>query len=415
MMNPPDGAGPAADEPRGDLVEELAAQVTANGPVEAARLLEPHRDEVIVRVLQAVNPSTVQDVLDELPPGRRQALIAAAPVACGRQWLRNQSFPENSVGRLMNPPMAVFRPDLTVGATIEQLRDIVKAVFVTYGYVTDADGRLRGVVVMRELLFAAKDTRLEAIMIREPFFLQPGMAVVDAMKLVLKRHYPEYPVCDAAGRLVGIVRGEVMFEAQAFELSAQAGSMVGVEREERLATPWVRSLRFRHPWLQLNLLTAFVAGGVVGIFQHTIDHLVILAVFLPVLAGQAGNTGCQALAVTLRGMTLGDLQPGGERRLILKEAVLGLLNGALVGVTAGLAMLALALMEGNPQAVTLGLIVLLAMIGGCVISGISGVLVPLALKRFGADPATASSIFLTTSTDVASMGLLLGLAALLTQ
>ena len=104
-----------------------------------------------------------------------------------------------------------------------------------------------------------------------------------------------------------------MFEAQAIEITAQAGSMVGVEKEERLATPWVHSLKLRHPWLQLNLLTAFLAAAVVGMFQDTIDRLVILALFLPVLAGQSGNTGCQALAVTLRGMTLGELKPGSER------------------------------------------------------------------------------------------------------
>ena len=166
---------------------------------------------------------------------------------------------------------------------------------------------------------------------------------------MVARHFPVYPVCDAAGRLVGIVRGRTLFEEQALEISAQAGTMVGVEKEERLATPWPRSLRFRHPWLQLNLLTAFVAAAVVGVFQDTIDRLVVLAVFLPVLAGQSGNTGCQALAVTLRGMTLGELRPGDARRLVMKEALLGLLNGALVGVTAGLGMLLVARAQGEPD------------------------------------------------------------------
>jgi magnesium transporter len=357
----------------------------------------------------------VQDLLDELSQARRQSIIAAAPVACGRQWLRNQSFPEDSVGRLMDPPIAVFRPDATVGATIEYLRHIVRNAFVTYGYVADGEGRLCGVVVMRELLFADREARLDAIMVRDPFFLRPEMSVVDAMKLMLKRHYPEYPVCDETGHLVGVVRGEVMFEAQAFELSAQAGSMVGVEREERLATPWPRSLRFRHPWLQLNLLTAFAAGGVVSLFQGAIDEIVILAVFLPVVAGQSGNTGCQTLAVTLRGMMLGDLPRGGGRRLVFREAWLGLLNGVLVGATAALAMFGLATIQGDARAVILGTIVFLSMVGSCVVSGVSGALVPLTLKQLGADPATASSILLTTSTDVASMGLLLGLATLLVR
>jgi len=135
--------------------------------------------------------------------------------------------------------------------------------------------------------------------------------------------------------------------------------------------------------------------------------------FLPVLAGQSGNTGCQALAVTLRGMTLGELAPGRSRLLFAKEALLGLLNGALVGVVAGAGMVVVASTQGNPAAWTLGIVVMLAMTGACVISGVSGALVPLTLKRLGADPATASSIFLTTATDVVSMGLLLGLATLL--
>ena len=126
--------------------------------------------------------------------------------------------------------------------------------------------------------------------------------------------------------------------------------MVGVEKEERLSTPWPRSLRFRHPWLQLNLLTAFLAAAVVGAFQGTIDRLVVLAVFLPVLAGQSGNTGCQALAVTLRGLTLGELRHGGGRRLVLKEALLGLLNGALVGLTAGPRHVRRRALAGQPAA-----------------------------------------------------------------
>jgi magnesium transporter len=188
--------------------------------------------------------------------------------------------------------------------------------------------------------------------------------------------------------------------------------MVGVQKEERLLTPWPTSLRFRHPWLQLNLLTAFIAAAVVGIFQDTLDQVVLLALFLPVLAGQSGNTGCQALAVTLRGMTLGELKTGSERPLVAKEALLGLLNGALVGLVAGIGMWFVAMKQGNSSAFILGFIVFVAMIGSCIISGISGALIPLTLRRLGADPATASSIFLTTATDVASMGIFLTLATM---
>lgn len=195
------------------------------------------------------------------------------------------------------------------------------------------------------------------------------------------------------------------------ELSLLPSAMVGVEQGERLATPWFTSLKLRHHWLQINLFTAFIAAAVVGLFQTTIDHLLILTMFLPVLAGQSGNTGSQALAITLRGITLGDLKTGREIELIKKESLLGLLNGALVGLVAALGMYIVASLKQLPSAAILSAVVVFAMIGSCIISGMSGAIVPLVLKRFGADPVTASTIFLTTATDVASMGMLLGLAA----
>jgi magnesium transporter len=158
------------------------------------------------------------------------------------------------------------------------------------------------------------------------------------------------------------------------------------------------------------LLTAFVAAAVVGVFQDTLDELVVLAVFLPVLAGQSGNTGCQALAVALRGLTLGELEPGRGQAVAMKEGLLGFLNGTLVGITAGLGMFVVSSLQGNADALLLAFVVFLAMIGACTVSGVAGAVVPLTLKRLGADPATASSIFLTTATDVVSMGLFLGLA-----
>lgn len=323
------------------------------------------------------------------------------------------TWPEDSLGRLMKQPRAVFHPAMTVSETVEALRALLVSEFFTYAYVLDAHQRLVGVIVMRDLLFAKPDETLECVMLRNPFSLSPTMKLVEAMKGVLQRHYPEYPVCDGEGRLVGVIRGETLFTAQAIEISAQAGSMVGIDKEERLGTPWASCLRLRHPWLQVNLLTGFLAGAVVSLFQDTVNQIVVLAAFVPVLAGQAGNTGCQALAVTLRGLTLGELEGGGGAKLVAKEALLGLFNGAFVGVSASLGMYLLASSQGEPRAMVLSFVVFLAMTAACVISGVCGGLVPLAMRRFGTDPATASSIFVTTATDIASLALLLGLATLL--
>jgi magnesium transporter len=324
-----------------------------------------------------------------------------------------EPFEEGSVGSLVEPITSAFAPEVTVRETIASLREIVKTVLITYVYVTAPDTRLLGIVTMRDLLFSDEERRLSEVMLRDPFALRASMPLEDAMKSVLDKHYPVYPVVDDAGRLVGLVRGQSMFEARAIEISAQPGAMVGVEKEERLYTSFWRSLLMRHPWLQLNLLTAFLAAAVVGAFQGTLDQLVILALFLPVLAGQSGNTGCQALAVTLRGITLGELKPGSERKLVAKEVWLGLLNGAGVGVFAGLGMYVTATGQEMANPLMLGFVVFLAMVGACVASGLSGALIPLTLKRFGLDPATASAIFLTTATDVVSMGMLLGLATII--
>ena len=388
------------------LVQSLAA-------TEAAEVLEQHPAATIASVLGELSPAFTQDILAALPRGLLDGVMHAVPPQTARQWQRNQAYGAGSIGRMMEPNLAVFPPGMTVAQTVAELRTLVKTALITYIYVVGADGKMQGVVTMRDLLFAEDSTPLEALMLRNAFALTPELPLADAMKLVLDRHYPSYPVCDAQGVLLGLVRGQAMFQEQAFDITAQAGTMVGVEKEERLATRWSQSFKFRHPWLQLNLITAFAAGAVVGIFEGTVEKLVVLAAFLPVLAGQSGNTGCQALAVTLRGLTLGELKPGAERMLVMKEATLGLFNGAFTGLIAALGMFTYATIQKSPHALMLACVVWLALVGACVVSGICGAMIPLTLKKFGADPATASSIFLTTATDVVSMGLLLGLATLL--
>ena len=399
-----------AEEPK-RLVEKLQARPAS----EAARLLQPVTPAVACEALAQLNPAFTQDILAELPDETRRLIFASASADVARQWQKNQAFAAGTLGRLMEPAYSVFAPATTVGEAIESLRAMIKSAFITYGYITDPEGRLLGVVTMRDLLFADNSALLEDVMLRDAFSLRPELAISDAMRATLHRHYPVYPVCNEAGILLGLVRGQTIFETEAFEITAQAGSMVGVEKEERVTTPMMQSFKFRHPWLQLNLLTAFLAGGVVAFFQGTIDRLVILAAFLPVLAGQSGNTGCQAMAVTLRGITLGEIKPGDGKMLVIKEGILGAMNGAPVGVVAGTAMYVTASAQQSPHGILLAIVVFLAMVGACMISGISGAIVPLTLKRYGADPATASSIFLTTATDIVSMGMLLGLATVLVR
>lgn len=395
-----------------DIVDSLVVAARKRAPLDAVSLLQKESDEIVSEVLNRLPFSLALRILSDFPEERSQQISLVASSEVGQQWAANQAWPEDSIGRLMERPIAVFDRNTTVRQTIEEIRKIVVDTLITYAYVVDTDGRLRGVVVMRDLLLAKPEQTLAGLMIPEPFFFTPDVSVTDAMQATLKRHYPVYPVCDKSGELIGLVPGHAIFEENTYELTAQSGRMVGIDKEEHLNTHFLTSLKYRHPWLQLNLMTAFLAAFVVGMFEDTISRIVLLAVFLPVLAGQSGNTGSQSLAITLRGMTLGEMTEGMISKVALKEVLLGLTNGFLVGITAGIAMYAYATWSHSPLALSLALIVLLAMVGSCVISGLTGVLVPLGLKKLGADPTTASAIFLTTATDVVSMGMFLGFATM---
>jgi magnesium transporter len=375
------------------LLRDLRARV----PADAAEELEKEPPERVDEALGHLPIQFATRVAAHLPDNLRPARFASAedPVP-------------NTIAELMEAPRGVLPPHTTVARAIEFLRTAEDVGEITYLYVAEYDMRLRGLIVLRDLLLADPNEKLEDLMISNPFKFTAEYDVLEAVKAAARRQYPVYPVCDAEGRLVGLVRGWRLMEAQAFEISAQSGRMVGLSKEERISTGLWESFRKRHPWLQVNLLTAFLAGAVVSMFSGTIEKIVALAAFLPILAGQSGNNGCQALAITLRGYTLGELDSYPLRKLLAKEVSLGFLNGLLTGAVAGLAMWFTA--DDKAQAPILGLVIMLAMTGACMASGFFGVLVPLVLKRFGADPATASSIFLTTGTDIAGMGLMLFLA-----
>ena len=399
-----------ADEKR---VLEIVHSVRRRAPLDAVVLLERENDSTVGAVLQRLDYELAVRLLSHMPTERAEGLFASLDATIGDQWSLNLNYEEDSVGRLMEPLPPTFASNSKVEEVVEKLRVIAQKRNIIYAFAVGEGMKLEGVIVMRDLLLADPSDLLKDVMVSEPFYFTADTSIEDAMSAVLLRHYPMYPVCDHSKTLLGFVHGYALFEKRNIQLTALPSNMMGVEKVEQISTPWATCLRYRHPWLQLNLLTALMAGAVVGVFEDTIARVVVLAAFLPVLAGQSGNTGCQALAVTLRSMTLKELKPGMGKSLMAKEAVLGLSNGLLVGLTAGATMFFYASIMGADAPVTLALVVMLSMIGACIASGVIGVMVPLSLERFGADPVTASTIFLTTATDVLSIGLLLALATVM--
>ncbi len=384
------------------------------GMTDLIQTLETHSPEAAAEILARRPPDDIQFVLSRLPEAFALDVASHLAESVTSEDIDTRAVMtgvETDIGALMTPAAAVLPASQTVAEAIAYLVRTSDLSDITYFYATD-HGRLAGVVGMRDLLMAKPSQTLSEVMLSQPFAFGPDTPVSDAVSEAMYRHYPVYPVVDENRHVIGEVRGWKLYERIATELSAQAGAQVGVAREEQVTTSVLSAFRMRHPWLQVNLLTAFAAAFVVGLFEDTIMRVVALAAFLPVLAGQSGNTGCQALAITLRGLTLGKLRDYPVRRLLNKEIQLGALNGLLVGLVAGAAMFGYASVSGAEQPLMLGVVIVVAMIGACISSGIFGVLVPLTLKRFGADPATASSIFLTTFTDVIGMGLMLFLATL---
>jgi Mg/Co/Ni transporter MgtE len=198
-------------------LRELFTKVVERDPLEAAKMLEPYPDEFVVQMLELLNPASALKILQRFPPPRRQTVLASASLESNQQWMRNQTYPERTIGRLMQPPLAVFRPQTTVAEATEQIRRLARKAIITYGFVTDEEEKLLGVVVMRDMLLAQSSQRLEEIMLTDPFYLTPEMSLTEAMRAVLVRHYPVYPVCEKTGRLLGLLRGQMLFEAEAIE------------------------------------------------------------------------------------------------------------------------------------------------------------------------------------------------------
>jgi magnesium transporter len=214
------------------------------------------------------------------------------------------------------------------------------------------------------------------------------------------------PVLDASGKLVGVVKASDALEIAREEATEDMQLMVGLSGQERALTPWQHSIRTRLPWLYINLATAFLAALMIGVFEDTIAQWTALAIFLPIVAGQGGNAGMQTLTVIIRELALGDLAPGDGRRALRKEIILGLLNGVAIGVVVGL------IGWWWKGSLTLGIVVGVAMVLNQLAGAAFGVLIPLGLRALRLDPALASSIFLTTVTDVGGFFFFLGLATL---
>jgi len=359
-----------------------------------------------LEILERATPRLATSLLAQMAPAERDLLLAASRASTRKDLERFLSFPDESAGRLMDRSFIAVPATARVDEVLARLRRSrirgARSIFVTA-----SDGRLEGLVNVQDIALADPDDVIgEAIEpVRESVTVQTGRE--ELVDLLERSRRDSVPVVDAEGRLAGVVRYRNLFRAIEDVATADIQKMVGASAEERALSQPAFAVRRRLPWLHINLLTAFLAAAVVGVFEDLIAQFTALAVLLPVVAGQSGNAGAQALAVTMRGLALREIGIRQWRSVLNKEVRVGLFNGLALALTCGLAVLVWSSSFG------LALVIAVAMVMSMLAAGIAGALVPIVLTRAGQDPATASSIILTTVTDVAGFFSFLGTATIL--
>lgn len=373
----------------------------------AASLLTAVEPADFNAIVKSLDPERAAAVFMQLPEDARERLAAHLPASVLRHVRELLTYPEDSVGRLMSPQFFSLHQAMTVRDAIKKIRAMTeKRVGASYAYVVGDDDVLVGILNMHDLLVASPDSHLGAIMRRDVFTLPAHMDAEEAAAELARRRYFAAPVVDSDNRILGVVRGERLMRGARQELGEDLQRMVGAGADERAFSPVTYSLRKRLPWLHVNLATAFLAAAVVALFEDTIARFTVLAVFLPVVAGQGGNAGAQSLAIVMRGLFMREIPRGLARRLVLKEMGLGTITGTVTGVVTGVIAY---LWFGNPA---LGVVVTLAMIVNLCCAGLAGGAIPILLRSMGFDPAQCSSIILTTVTDVVGFFAFLGFAVL---
>ncbi|HJW50082.1 MAG TPA: magnesium transporter [Candidatus Limnocylindria bacterium] len=386
-------------------------------PIAAAQILERLNprvaadvlallDDVLVRAILAVtNPAKAAPIIGGLDPSAREAQLARLDERVAEQIREMLAYPADSAGALMDPRISAFGPDTTVEGALRKMRTFKEKELGSI-YLMDASGRLAGAVPLGEIATAEPETQLRDLIRGEPISVFVNASREEVVKALDERRVATLPVVDADSKLVGVIRYRQLVAAAEAEATMGMQTMVGVGKEERALSRVGFAVRQRLPWLEINLATAFAAAFVVGLFEGTIARFTALAVLMPVVAGQSGNSGMQALAVTMRGLALREIRPTHWPRLIWKEAGTGIINGFACAAVTAVAVYIWS------QSAGLALVIGTAMVISMSVAGMSGAAVPLVLKSLRQDPAQSSSIVLTTITDIAGFMTFLGLASI---
>lgn len=382
------------------VVERLASNV-------AADVLKGLSGEAAGRIVSGMDPVRAVAILSWLDDDGRRAVLERLDPALATELRAMAEYPPETAGRLMDPRAIGLHKENTAGEALARLR-AVRSRQVSDVFVTEGDGRLIGRVPLQDLAIASPEDTLESL--SKPPISVPAIATAEAVVGQLSdSRLASLPVVDFEDRLLGVIRHDTLVKTAQQDVAADIQTMVGASRQERALSRVSFAVRKRLPWLEINLGTAFVAASVVGFFESTIAQFTALAVLMPVVAGQSGNTGAQALAVTMRGLALREIRVAQWPRIARKEATVALLNSLAISLTTAAGVF---LWSGSAG---LAMVIGVAMVVSMVTAGTAGVLIPMTLTALRQDPAQSSSIILTSVTDVVGFASFLGIATLLAR
>ncbi len=412
--------GDAAEEIERASAAEAAELLSANPRAVAVEVLRRVTPEHAARILAALPRRVLRGVCSDLAPPRtaamlaqlgdepRERIMAALDPGLARELSALASYPRDTAGALMDPRATSLPRSATARDVVRRLKTY-RHRRVDDVFVVGEDGQLMGAVALQDVVLAEPDALLIDLAGVAPAFVRAVASRDEVLEVFDQHRVRSLPVVDYEGRLVGVLRQRELMRASREQAAVDAMTMVGASEDERALSSPLFAIRKRQLWLQVNLVTAFLAASVVGLFEQTIAQVTALAVLLPVVAGQSGNTGAQALAVTMRGLSLREVRSRQWLAVVTKEALAGAGNGVAIALTTAAAVFIWSRSTG------LSLVILLSMMISMTMAGLAGAAIPMLLSAMRQDPAQSSSIILTTVTDIVGFFSFLGIATLLSN
>ncbi|MGO1369727.1 MAG: magnesium transporter [Senegalia sp. (in: firmicutes)] len=374
---------------------------------EKYELLSLMPDRKQKNIVEEMSSDELTDLLGSISNEEANSIIYKMDIDDAEEIRELLSYEKDSAGGIMATEFIAIREDMTVADSLKYLqKEAPNAETAYYLYVLNEEEKLRGVVSLRDLVVANFDREIKEIMNENTIKIPWDMDQEEVGNIFEKYGFVSMPVVDSSEKMLGIITADDIFEIMKEEYTEDMYLLAGLDEDEKIERTVGESVKNRLPWLFVNLITAILASVTVSLFEGTISRVVALATFMPIVAGMGGNAGTQTLTLIVRGIAMGELDMENTKKILLKEISIGILNGLAIGLTIGVLSF---IWQKN---IMFGIVIAIAMILNMLVAGISGYSVPLILKKMNIDPALASSVFVTTMTDVLGFFFFLGLATI---